>query len=132
MRSASPVEGTWANDRGSTITLKLDGSRISGSYRTAVGNPSAADLFEVIGVANGDLVSFCVAWTGFNSLTSWTGRYDPSTDTIHTLWHLARTHIPGHDETGAKVAIPVEIWNAFTTQASRFTRVPESSCSDRC
>ncbi len=117
------IEGTWVNERGSTVTLRRTGPHLTGTYRTAVGHPAATDGFEVIGTTNGDLVTFAVAWVGFGSLTTWTGRYDPATDTIDTLWHLVRSTTTGFDEAGRAVVTPVELWNAFTTQASRFSRI---------
>ncbi len=115
--------GKWRNERGSVVTLKVNGTQLSGTYQTAAGSPKLTDQFEVVGVVYGELVSFSVAWVEFGTLTAWIGRLDPETDTISTLWHMVRSHSTGFDEKGTKITVPVELWNAFATQASRFTRL---------
>ena len=117
-----PVTGRWSNERGSTLTLVVNGNVLGGHYATAVGNPDPKDAFAVHGIVAGHLLSFAVAWQGHDSLTAWTGRYEPDTDSIHTLWHLVRSHVTANDATGAKVRNAVDLWSAFTTQASVFRR----------
>ena len=56
------LSGEWTNRLGSTMNLKTNGSKVTGTYRTAVGAPQESKEFPVIGVVNGDLLSFIVDW----------------------------------------------------------------------
>lgn len=123
MMGIKRIDGSWKNERGSIVVLRSVGSQLNGTYRTAGGKPSFSHEFDLVGVTNGDLISFSVAWIGFDSLTTWVGRYEQDSDTIYTLWHLVRSHDDACDETGVRIRAPVELWKAFNTQASRFTRM---------
>lgn len=119
------IAGHWRNERGSTLVLRVDGSTLNGTYRTAVGNADPIDDYALSGLIAGNLLTFSVLWAGSDSLTSWTGRYEPNDDRIHTLWHLVRSHASTTDDaTGARIRKRVDVWGAFTTQASIFTRLP--------
>lgn len=119
------IDGTWVNENGSLAVFQSDGSRLSGTYRTAKGRPQPTDTFDLVGLINGNLISFCVAWTNFDSMTAWVGRYDPESDTISTLWHLVRSSDMLRDENGNISTTAVPLWKAFSTQASLFTRFTE-------
>lgn len=123
LSAGKSVAGQWRNERGSVLILRVEGTQLSGSYRTAVGNPDPRDDYPVSGIVHGDLLAFSVAWIGHDSLTSWTGRHEAGEDRLRTLWHLVRSHTTTIDPlTLTPNRHPVAIWGAFTTQASVFDR----------
>ena len=110
----SNLSGTWYNELGSKMVLKLDGGEIRGTYETAVGQ--AYGTYELVGRANtqpsqgGQAVGFSVAWQNehvtSHSATSWSGQYQLGEDgeeQIYTLWLLAREVLPGDDWASVQV-----------------------------
>ena len=86
------LSGEWTNRLGSTMNLKTNGSKVTGTYRTAVGAPQESKEFPVIGVVNGDLLSFIVDWKEYGSVTAWVGQHttgEKGTERIEAMWHLA-------------------------------------------
>ncbi|MGJ3265602.1 MAG: avidin/streptavidin family protein [Salinarimonas sp.] len=88
--------GTWANTRGSTLTIdsvQPDGA-IAGTYvNRAPGFACQGTPFPAAGWVNGDKISFSVDWRNqaedCNSITSWVGYL--SAGRIVTNWDLVYT-----------------------------------------
>jgi hypothetical protein len=111
------LSGRWKNQHGSEMQLRVGpGGRLTGTYHTAVGDPSPKQEFELVGFARGDLVAFTVDFGRFGSLTAWAGQHTRSegTERIHTLWHLAK-NIPDADE-------PRALWAGVLAGADTFER----------
>jgi hypothetical protein len=84
--------GKWYNQRGSEMDLIVNGSIITGTYKTKVGSPDEHDLFYLTGFATEDLISFTVNFGHFGTLTSWAGQYAKEKDEpemIHTCFVAA-------------------------------------------
>lgn len=119
--------GLWSNERGSEMVLRQRGSRIAGEYITRIGDARVVERkLPLVGMANGELVGFVVAWPGTSSLTSWAGRLVEQVDdagnaihSLHTIWHLARQELNGDDPR------PAAMWETFLTDTSVFIRVPD-------
>ncbi len=79
---------TWVNELGSKMTTSwgADGL-ITGTYVTAVGcgagTPKPLSCWW-----NNCAMTFTVNWQECNSLTAWTGNYNPATTSLATLWLL--------------------------------------------
>jgi hypothetical protein len=109
--------GKWYNQRGSEMDLLVNGSIISGTYKTKVGSPDDQDLFYLVGFATGDLISFTVNFGKFDTLTSWAGQYGNEPDQpemIHTLF-AAAVNIDDPKE-------PDAIWGGVKAGADFFRR----------
>jgi avidin family protein len=108
--------GVWTNRLGSEMELTVEDGRITGWYRTAVGDPSPTEEFPLCGFVSGDLIAFTVNFGKYDSLTAWTGQHtvEDRVETIHTLWHLAK-NIPDEDE-------PKLLWAGILTGANIFSR----------
>ena len=112
---ADDFTGTWYNQLGSSMTIKVTNGSVAGSYHTGVGAPKPADAFEVIGFVYDDLLSFMVRWKNatkdFGSMTAWVGQMtkddDGQTDRLDTLWHLVR-NVPDDEE-------PKKLWGSVVT-----------------
>jgi Avidin family len=81
--------GTWYNQRGSEMNLIVNGSIVTGTYKTKVGSPDDKDLFFLTGFATGDLISFTVNFGKFDTLTSWAGQFakeEGEPEMIHTCF----------------------------------------------
>jgi hypothetical protein len=92
------IDGTWYNELGSVLTISAQGSTVSGTYQTAVGN--AKGIYPLIGFINSDTdpaVGWTVLWSNqygdSNSLTVWAGQYYSEDNVIVTMW-LLRTEAP--------------------------------------
>ena len=119
-----PLDGDWQNERGSVLHLTTSGTGLTGTYRTALGAPDRDTSFPVTGFQEGNLVGFVVAWQGHDSLTSWAGRYERSSDEIHALWHLVSARATRIDPaTGDASKEETPLWEAFRTQHSVFRRL---------
>jgi Avidin family len=93
------LEGDWYNELGSKMTIKINGSQISGAYQTAVGE--ASGLYELVGSfdASPDSLNPSVGWVvtwnnaseNSNSVTSWCGKLQEinGKETITTMWLLS-------------------------------------------
>ena len=105
-----PIDGTWFNELGSRLTLTSNGSSISGTYQTAVGN--AQGIYDLAGSINNDTdpaVGWVVLWSNqygdSNSLTSWAGQYfsDGNPEVIITMWLLRSETTEGQNWAGTQV-----------------------------
>ena len=90
------VEGTWYNAFGSTLNIGqvVDGAFFV-TYETAVSSGQCAQgTFPGSGFfsASGSVLGFTVLWTNSGSdcksVTTWSGVYDPTSDSITAIWLL--------------------------------------------
>ncbi|GFS91696.1 uncharacterized protein NPIL_83801, partial [Nephila pilipes] len=98
----SDLSGTWRNELGSNMTIKLvaNSSLIIGRYSTAVESSQGAASISsnITGIIRnvensaegGSLVAFNVLWNNGRSLTSWVGECIScnGVEKIHTTWVL--------------------------------------------
>ena len=109
--------GKWYNQRGSEMDLIVNGSLITGTYKTKVGSPDDKDLFYLMGFVTGDLISFTVNFGKFGTLTAWSGQVAKEGDEpemIHTTF-VAAVNIADADE-------PDAIWGGVKAGSDFFRR----------
>jgi uncharacterized protein (DUF2147 family) len=112
------ISGTWKNQLGSTLVLTVKGKNISGYYKTAVGDVNRSKRYPVVGIRDGEIISFIVLWKDHSSITSWVGRHITASDgeRIYTMWLMADLY---RDK---KLKKKREIWNSFFTNSDVFTK----------
>ncbi|MGB6231675.1 MAG: avidin/streptavidin family protein [Litorimonas sp.] len=117
---AHQLDGLWVNEAGSAVEIAVaeDGS-LSGTYRTELGRPDADSRFPLTGWAQGDVVAFSVSFTGFGSITSWSGQLseDQEGPFIRTLWHYTKD-IPDAEEAE-------DLWRTLNAGAATFRPAPD-------
>ena len=120
--------GEWSNSRGSVLKLSVKkGGQISGTFSTGIGEVEPGRPFKIVGVANGDLLSFIVNWETKGSITAWVGRKTTDSDgndSIVTMWHLARN---AHNAEGGTPSS----WDAFLAGSDVFRRVEKPNRKKR-
>lgn len=104
-----PLEGTWFNELGSTMTINgVTPAGFSGTYQTAVSTTGCAQgVFTLIGIsdtdADGTSVAFAVAWTNgssqCHSVTAWSGQLQiiNGEEQIIATWLLTMETDPSQD-----------------------------------
>lgn len=110
------MNGRWYNQHGSELDVIVEeDGRIRGTFRSGVGFPRAEEAFEVVGFAAGELVSFVVSFSRYDSITSWTGHFGErdGTETIYALWHMTVGLPPGHEQ---------QLWQGIWSGADTFVR----------
>lgn len=92
---------------GSVLKIRVSGTQITGLYQTTHGKPKFEEKFKVTGFTDGEVVGLVVLWEGYDSLTSWTGKYglDEDGEYIISMWHLVRKFRSPGD--------PAEEWDSF-------------------
>lgn len=113
---SSALNGKWYNQHGSELDLNVDSDgRLHGRFRSGVGFPQADEQFDVVGFAAGELVSFVVSFSRYDSITSWTGHFGEreSTQTVYALWHMTVGLPPGHEQ---------QLWQGIWSGADTFVR----------
>lgn len=106
------VAGVYRNERGSLLTLAVNGGRLHGAFRSAVGNVASETRFAVSGVVNGDVVGFVVDFGKAGSVGAWSGQLRG--DELVLLWHLSRD--VGDDEE------KMGLWSSVLTGSDVFVR----------
>jgi hypothetical protein len=99
------------------MNLVVNGSVVTGTYKTKVGSPDDKDLFELSGFATGDLIAFTVNFGKFDTLTSWSGQYakeENEPEMIHTCF-VAAIDIGERQESD-------EIWGGVKVGSDFFRR----------
>jgi hypothetical protein len=121
-----PLEGTWFNELGSTMTINpVTPNGFSGTYQTAVSTTGCAQgVFTLIGISDtdndGTSVAFAVAWTNgssqCHSVTAWSGQLQiiNNEEQIIATWLLTSETNPGQD------------WASTLVGSDIFTRNPLS------
>ena len=115
--SPPDVDGTWVNERGSSVTFSTRDGLLSGHYNTQLGNPDPATRFPLTGFIEGDQMTFTVNFKGYGSLTSWTGQMSEDADGVYirTLWHLTRD-VPDAKE-------DEDLWSSIIAGSAQFRPV---------
>lgn len=108
----APVAGVYRNERGSLLHLEVAGRRLTGSFRSAVGNVPSERRFGVVGVANGDVVGFVVDFDQAGSVGTWSGQLRD--DELVLLWHLSRDVQDADEKMG--------LWSSVLTGSDVFIR----------
>ena len=121
--TAHELDGIWINEAGSAValTVEADGS-LTGFYHTELGQPDAETRFPLTGWVQGDVIAFSVRFTGFGSITSWSGQLSEDAEGafIRTLWQ--------HTRDIAEEAEAEDLWRSITAGAAAFR--PMSSEAD--
>ncbi len=109
-------DGTWKNELTSDMTIKVTAGKVTGKYRTGVGDPTPAEEFDLVGFAAGDQISFTVNFSKYGSLTSWVGQHtmEGGIGVIKTMWLLSR-NVADPDE-------PKNLWGSVLTGYDNFVR----------
>lgn len=90
--SKTSLNSAWTNELGSTLRLDVNGNQLSGLYESIVGH--ATGEYRLVGwISNNfEILSWTVLWQNkkifSNSITSWNGIYNFTTDTIVADWIL--------------------------------------------
>ena len=119
-KQMTDLVGDWVNQNGSRLRIEnVDaGGELRGTFESAKGRAARDRSYPVLGVANGEVVSFAVNFTddsaNLHSISTFSGRLDGTT--LHTLWVLARQF------EDAERTKPTQPWNAFVVNADRFTK----------
>ena len=114
---SAAMNGKWYNQHGSELELVVEADgRLRGTFRSGVGFPQPDETFDVVGFVAGDLVSFAVSFSQYDSITSWTGHFGErdGTQTIYALWHMTVGLPPGHEQ---------QLWQGIWSGADTFLRV---------
>lgn len=103
-----PLEGIWYNELGSKMVLSVNGTSITGTYQTKVGD--AFGLYPLVGgtdtapIPSGQAVGLVVTWANeqhgsSHSVTSWSGQYQvlDSEEMITAFWLLTIEADPDQD-----------------------------------
>ena len=115
------LSGTWYNELGSKMDLVANGSSITGTYHTAVGD--ASGIYDLVGRTDTDndasqAIGFVVVWQNqygsSDSVTAWSGQYQAidGVDTIVTTWLLTSETDPDDD------------WRSTLVNKDYFTKTP--------
>lgn len=116
-RGIPDFAGSWRSQRGSEMELALSGRSLSGTYRTAVGEPGPDEGFSLVGFVNGDLIAFTVDFGVYGSVAAWAGQHttEAGGERIHALWYLPRNLVDAEE--------PRMLWAGILAGADTFTRV---------
>ncbi len=86
------LDGRWINEQGSVLELEVRGDGwITGTFRAASDGTSyrpyrVNGTYTVRHDGGRGVVGSVAGWPRTNSITVWTGVYDPSTDQLRTSW----------------------------------------------
>ncbi|HEU0015154.1 MAG TPA: avidin/streptavidin family protein [Longimicrobium sp.] len=113
-----PVDGIWYNELGSVMTLTSDGTSLSGTYVTPVGE--ANGTYTLTGSVNTDTdpaLGWVVLWNNnsgdSNSVTTWCGQYYSEQEVIIAMWLLRSEMSEGQN------------WAATQVGEDIFTRISD-------
>ena len=125
------IEGTWFNELGSEMVFRVNGTSISGTYETKVGD--AAGIYQLNGAlddkpnVSGQAIGFVVAWVNqahgsSHSVTSWSGQYQTidGEEVIITFWLLTAETDPQND--WESTLIGKDIFTRFAPSQSDVTK----------
>ena len=108
--------GLWINQRKSLLKLKQDGSSITGTFDSGVGDDGQKLEVPVVGWANGDRIAFTTTYPRYGTVVAWVGQQvaDGGNPALIAHW-LHETDIPDQAE-------PTALWTSTRIGADRFTR----------
>lgn len=117
------VSGRWINQNGSVLDIEVASGTLTGNYCSRKGRSASGKVYPLVGVINGDVLSFIVNWQdsedNLESITSFTGRIQrdaAGVKAIHTMWVLVRRW---ENENRTK---ETGVWNSFLTNSDVFER----------
>lgn len=102
--------GAWVNDLTSEVTIIQNGDLLSGTYESAVSGGGTKTIGDLLGYADGDLISFVVHWREFQAITAWAGQLDRQQIRINTLWQMTKQVAAGEE------------WESINSGADSFKR----------
>lgn len=110
--TAVDFSGTWKNELHSSMVLTQAGGALSGVYTSAVSAGGATAVGDLVGVVDGDLISFTVHWRDFQAITAWVGQLRPHTapPVFDSLWQMTKQVAEGDE------------WASINAGADSFTR----------
>ena len=92
--------GTWKNQHGSLLQIRMDGMEIRGRFESAVGEQGEGSHgVDISGKAQDDLITFFASLPSHGSLVSWVGQHTvhDGVDQIQAGW-LHVTNVPDDRE----------------------------------
>ncbi len=110
--------GTWYNQHGSSMELSVsEAGAVSGKFRSGVGLSHRDEQFDVTGFVAGEVISFVVDFSKYETLTTWTGHFvsEDGGPQIQAMWHMAVATPPRHGR---------DLWKGTWTGADIFRREP--------
>ena len=109
------LAGTWHNEHGSEVDLVVDGTRLTGRFRSGTGLARGTTDSELVGFVSDNLIAFSANFGAYGSLTSWVGHVvmEDGMPRLHTHWNMC-VELPRED---AK-----ELWRGIWTGADTFER----------
>lgn len=108
---ATDFSGTWQNELGSQMVLTHNGDRITGLYESTVSGGHAKTTGDLVGFADGDLLTIVVHWRAFQAITAWVGQLDKAGANLNMLWQMVKQVDPGDE------------WSSINAGADSFTKV---------
>ncbi len=121
------ASGTWYNELGSMMNLAVEGTSVTGTYHTSVGD--ADGIYQLVGSLDvdgdpstkGQAIAWIVVWRNeahgsSHSITAWSGQYQliDGVEEIETLW-LLTSEVQTNDD-----------WASTQINKDFFTRVQPS------
>ena len=87
--------GTWKNQHGSLLELRVDGERVGGRFESGVGEGGKPHWVDVHGQVQEDLITFHASFPRHGTLVSWVGQHTSrdGVDQIQAQW-LHATNVP--------------------------------------
>lgn len=115
--AAAPANfaGKWRNELKSEVEFSIQGSDVTGKYKSTVSGGGAPIEGMIAGHVNGDLIAFTVLWPTA-AITAWVGQLtsENGVDTIKTLWQMTKNVEDANEPTG--------LWASINAGADEFTR----------
>lgn len=111
------LQGTWYNELGSEMNLQVEGSFVSGTYQTAVGD--AQGIYTLAGTTDTEpygqsqAVGFTVAWVNksgnSHSVTAWSGQLQmiDGREILTATWLITQETEPEYDWASTLVGMDV-------------------------
>jgi hypothetical protein len=125
-RVMPPLRGLLSLRRvqlGSEMVISTNRTDITGTYKTAVGDPDAQTELPLKGTLHYPLISFVVDFPKSDSVCAWVGRFeevnknDQSELILRTIWVLGSLYHGPREHLEA-----TEFWNTFQINQDKFTK----------
>lgn len=118
------VSGTWYNQHGSRVTLRVAEGALAGFFASSVGVQKRQEV-KVVGFHAGNLVSFLADFAAQGSLTAWVGHVTGHGEesAMELQWQMT-VALPGKEN-------PSELWRGIWTGSDVFRRQPPAETAPR-
>ena len=92
-------DGTWENQHGSILELKVRGEAVTGRFESGVGDDGHVLWVDVVGRILDDLITFSASYQPYRTLVTWAGQHteENGVEQIKAHW-LHVTNIPDSQE----------------------------------